>query len=384
MFEISVIVPLYKGKKYINSIIDQIERACQKISSKSVELLLVNDFPDEIIDDIDSEILSIKVINSEVNRGIHGARVYGLNFAQGKYVHFLDQDDEISPMFYMSQLMTIGDADVTYCRAYSDWTEIYNTDSVFEQSNKRENFFVRVPMMSPGQALVKKESIPTIWREQILKNSGCDDYMLWLCMLGNNNTFVLNDNKLYRHRSTSVNLSSDMYAAYLSDREMSEVLLKNNIFTGKEREQVANIPMNQFKRKNFVQMKARTTLLLIDLFERLEEKKMGLVKYLKDNNINRFIIYGYGDFGKHIKRRLCSEGLECIYLIDKNAEYIQTNVPIGTLEQCNKFEDVILVTVVTDCENILTNLKNNNFKKVINVKELLMKLDEENNPFIWE
>ncbi len=47
--KISVIVPIYHGKMYIQQMIKQIEAAAKEVDSE-VELLLVNDDPQEVLD----------------------------------------------------------------------------------------------------------------------------------------------------------------------------------------------------------------------------------------------------------------------------------------------------------------------------------------------
>lgn len=39
---------------------------------------------------------------------------------------------------------------------------------------------------SPGHCLIRKTSIPQLWKENILKNNGSDDLLLWLLMLEEN------------------------------------------------------------------------------------------------------------------------------------------------------------------------------------------------------
>ncbi len=194
---ITVIIPIYHGKQYIEKQIKQLEAASEKLTSLSgeqLEVIIVNDDPTNPIEKgYESIGIQPVIVNSDINRGIHGARVFGLSFANGDYVHFLDQDDEISPYFYCDQISKIGDADVIYCRGYNGNLEIYNNDRVFEKSSLRENIFDRPPMISPGQALIRKTSIPRYWKDHILENSGADDYFLWLLMAADNKNFILNE-----------------------------------------------------------------------------------------------------------------------------------------------------------------------------------------------
>ena len=159
---ISTIIPIYHGQQYIEKQLKQLENAaCQlkKLSGRydtALEVLFVNDAPDDPIgEELHSDVLRVRVFNTDTNRGIHGARVWGLSKASGEFVHFLDQDDEISPDFYMSQLDAIGDADVVYCRGYNGRQEIYNTSRVFEKSFDRDEILKCPPMISVGQALFR-------------------------------------------------------------------------------------------------------------------------------------------------------------------------------------------------------------------------------------
>ena len=81
--KISVIIPIYKGNSFISHIIYMLEenwKTVNKIESVSIEMVLVNDFPDEelvIQDRLMRNVSCIKVINKQ-NCGIHFSRVQGL------------------------------------------------------------------------------------------------------------------------------------------------------------------------------------------------------------------------------------------------------------------------------------------------------------------
>lgn len=71
-----------------------------KVLAKT-EIIFVNDGPDEIISLRVCE--HARLINNECNIGIHGSKCNGVKYARGTYIHFLDQDDRISPDFYKNQ-----------------------------------------------------------------------------------------------------------------------------------------------------------------------------------------------------------------------------------------------------------------------------------------
>ena len=38
------------------------------------------------------------------------------------------------------------------------------------------------PIISTGQVLMRRASIPGVWMENIMETNCADDYLLWLCM----------------------------------------------------------------------------------------------------------------------------------------------------------------------------------------------------------
>ena len=90
----SVIIPVYKVEKYISRCIESV----LKQSFSDFELLLVNDgSPDKsgiICDEYAKKDQRIKVFHKE-NGGVSSARNIGIKNACGKYIVFIDSDDEV-------------------------------------------------------------------------------------------------------------------------------------------------------------------------------------------------------------------------------------------------------------------------------------------------
>ncbi len=90
--DLTIIIPVYKGKDYIR---EQIASICGITHSFEV-LMLVDGSPDDsyaCCRDWFSGDPRIKVINEEVNAGIAATRNKGLKAASGRYLMFADQDD---------------------------------------------------------------------------------------------------------------------------------------------------------------------------------------------------------------------------------------------------------------------------------------------------
>jgi glycosyltransferase involved in cell wall biosynthesis len=127
--DISIIVPIYKGVKYTNQLIKQVEACKKQLINESVELLLLNDDPEVYIQPLHSEWVAIRVFNTEINLGIQGTRVKGYRYCNGEYVLFLDQDDKITDDYLKSQLKIIrqSNAATVVCKAKENGREKYNT-----------------------------------------------------------------------------------------------------------------------------------------------------------------------------------------------------------------------------------------------------------------
>ncbi len=368
---ISTIIPIYKGKKYIEMQIRQIEEAARRIDG-DLELIFVNDYPKEPIEeDLSSEYMEIVVMQTDINRGIQGARVYALSKARGEYIHFLDQDDEIYPDFYRSQLECIGDADMVYCRCYYGNREAYTLDQVFETVMDRDNILRVCPLRSPGQALIRKSSIPKIWRDNIIPVMGSDDYMIYLIMYEEGRNFNCNQDILYKHITTGENVSSDLIKAYESDRCMIDLLLENNVFSKEDIPLARQIPEVNFKRKYDSQRKNDTILKLISAVLMAQAKRKSFENYFKDKNIDSIAIYGAGICGKDLYYIMKQSDLKPVFFIDRSADFLNTDIPVYKLEDAPDKVDAVLISVITHEDEIEKQIKDKYDVPVFRIKDVV-------------
>lgn len=215
---ISVIVPIYYGKKYITNIMNMLEKNKEKsLLEYSIEVIFVNDSPNESVELRDipqKDCINIKLFQNEKNMGIHYSRVKGLDHAEGEYILFFDQDDMLADNYFESQIKHIGKADVVVANGiaqYSDYNKFLYRYWIMQWTIKYIWFYAKFDcrIISPGQCLIKKDSIPDVWKNNILRNNGADDYYLWLLMLTEKRKFRLNRQCIYTHVYTSVNASLD-------------------------------------------------------------------------------------------------------------------------------------------------------------------------------
>lgn len=126
---ISVIVPVYNVKNYLNACIDSILAQ----THSNLEIILIDDGStdgsQEICDFYEEKDARVKVFHKK-NGGVSRARNHGLAHANGDFISFVDSDDIIDTRFYelMLELIRHQNADVAMCsmQRFSNDSEIEN------------------------------------------------------------------------------------------------------------------------------------------------------------------------------------------------------------------------------------------------------------------
>lgn len=100
MIKVSVIIPVYNSRDFLSRCLDSV---CHQ-TLKDIEIICVNDCSRdnslEILNDYARKFSHLKVIDCQTNGGESVARNIGLEAATGKYIGFVDNDDEIDLDFY--------------------------------------------------------------------------------------------------------------------------------------------------------------------------------------------------------------------------------------------------------------------------------------------
>ena len=246
-FIISIITPFYKGNRYLNQLFKVIQSNYKKMKEKypqaEVELIIVNDSPNLDVEIPKEEFdFQYKVINHQVNSGIHQARVTGLKNCSGEYILFLDQDDVLAENAIVSQMQIIENynAGIVICNAYLEDSNgacqvLYKTKTEFQRLNDLK-FYLKSHnvIKSPGQCIIKKEYIPKEWQMYIMKKNGSDDLFLWILLLEMGYKFVVNREILYIHKYTGENLSEFENKMSISSLEIVDFLKKIDYVSQKD------------------------------------------------------------------------------------------------------------------------------------------------------
>ena len=107
MIKLTVVVPAYNVEKYIHKCLSSLVNQ----TYKAMEILVVNDGSDDrtetIIKEFEKKYKNLKLLNKE-NGGLSSARNYGIKYAAGEYITFVDGDDYLDEITYekvMSKLL---------------------------------------------------------------------------------------------------------------------------------------------------------------------------------------------------------------------------------------------------------------------------------------
>lgn len=89
---VSIIIPVYNGKQYINNVLQSV----LKQSYKNIETIVINDGSTDGLDEEDIKKIhpSVKYYTKK-NEGLGFTRNFGMRAAKGDYIFFLDVDDTL-------------------------------------------------------------------------------------------------------------------------------------------------------------------------------------------------------------------------------------------------------------------------------------------------
>lgn len=358
MKKISVIVPIYHGKQYIESMIHQIETAAEMASAEAeVELIFSNDAPDEKLECYSSPVIKIVTLDTDLNRGIHGARVRGLEASSGEFVLFLDQDDKISKDYFKSQIVKIEKCDATVCDAIQRTSFVYAGAPMFEEVEIPDRMLKGNCIISPGQVLLRKDAIPNIWTNTIMENNGADDWLLWLCMQAKGKVFKFNQDILFEHMEEGYNASLNYVKMQQSELEVYDIMFQSGMLSEQQllclKKTIDTLNTSRLKLLG----KYGKFLCVMELWLKKENRGEGIVAFLKEKNIHTVAIYGFGYIGRLVQDVLINKGINVEYLLDQNAKFINADSPIYTLNDEIPKTEAVIVTMLGNEKKVLSAIR---------------------------
>lgn len=316
---ISVIVPLYNGKRYIGTITGSLARNKEALQNGSedevsIDLVFVNDSPDDQISIKKIEGLNSRVVCHEMNEGIHRSRVDGLEVATGDYIVFLDQDDTVSDDYLLSQIGELRSTDADWVISngvFRTNRKIYpDEQSVADILDDKHYFTDLTEIISPGQVLMKRSIIPDIWIENTLKNNYCDDAFLWLLLKNNGNRLAYNERTIYFHNEDGGNTSFSWKRNADALRELKDTVISIGCLNAENLELfIPAIDKEIIKQESYGRLE--------ELYAIISARKSG-GRIRRVINGRRVVIYGYGIWGRRLYD-LFTDGGVCVEAVtDRN------------------------------------------------------------------
>lgn len=158
--KISIIVPVYNVEKYLPKCLDTLVNQ----TLQEIEIIVVNDgstdHSQEIIDEFASRYSWIKALQKK-NGGLSDARNFGMEYASGEYIAFVDSDDYVEhDMYELLYHKAIEDqCDMVECNLYHDFQE-----KISPEYGKK--LFHYDAMIREGRSVVWNKIYKRSWLEQ--------------------------------------------------------------------------------------------------------------------------------------------------------------------------------------------------------------------------
>ena len=223
------------------------------------------------------------------------------------------------------------------------------------------------PLVSLGQLMIKKESIPKVWIEKTMICNGWDDHYLWAAMMVNGVTVATNNDVLYIHEEDGDNFSFNWKQMAKSGEEFKEIFIANQLLDIEQKKkffELVNAKINKYKEYDTLQF----------LMNKCTAK--NIENLLLSKGINLIAIYGIGIFGKKLLEILNDTQINVLYGIDRNNVEKKEEFPIYSISKKNIFVDAIIVTPVEQFEKIKKEIEPIYNCKIISLMELLIEVDD--------
>ena len=156
MPKVSVIVPVYNVEEYLERCLDSLVNQ----TLKDIEIIIVNDgSTDGSKEKIQKYINTYKniVYLEKKNGGISSARNYGIPYAKGEYIGFVDSDDYVELTMYEKM----------YNKAIEEKSDMVECDFIWEYPNKKREDIGKV-YSSKKEAIIEARVVA--WNKIIKKD----------------------------------------------------------------------------------------------------------------------------------------------------------------------------------------------------------------------
>lgn len=362
--DITIVIPLYKGGKYIPRLLDMMERNCRsgKLYERcGVEVVFVNDYPDEeIVISPGQYHFKARVIRQEKNGGIHAARVCGISHSESEYLIMLDQDDLVKETWLYSQWNRIRSEGASFCvcNGWADRFRVLWRQDVFGDRVNDLGYYLATAnaILSPGQVIIRREAVPSAWCANLLSNNGSDDFLLWIMVLKRGDKFVLNNEYLYYHTPDRTENSVKEETILRSAGEAGDVLARLGLLAREEQTLLDGQIRERRDKADKGDTKFRGMFFTMYNWMRLRQRGIGIAEYFERKGYRKIAIYGMGYLGACLYRELRKTCIRVSYGMDRSAVDFEGELRIFRIEDDMENVDAVVVTILEDLQEISDQL----------------------------
>ena len=157
MVKVSIIVPFYNVEKYIEKCLTSLVNQ----TLEEIEIILVNDGSKDnsikVAKDFEQKYPAKIRYYEKPNGGLGDARNFGIKFAKGEYIAFLDSDDYVEPTMYeeMYEMAIKEKSDMVECNFWWEYPNKKKEDIGVEYKN--QNDMLLKARVVAWNKLIKKE-----------------------------------------------------------------------------------------------------------------------------------------------------------------------------------------------------------------------------------
>lgn len=114
-----------------------------------------------------------------------------------------------------------------------------------------------------------------------------------------------------------------------------------------------------------------TLFLMMNQWVKIKQKGINLAEYFDRNNYRKIAVYGMSYAGKSLVDELKGTDIDVAYGIDKNADAIDSDVDIISMDGVLEPVDAVIVTAATWFDEIEKNLSKKINCPIISLEEVL-------------
>ena len=224
---VSIIIPYYKKKNYIEQTLNSILN--QKF--KNFEVLIIYDDNDQrdliYLKTLKKKDNRIKLMINNKNIGAGMSRNKGIKFSRGKYIAFIDSDDLWHPNKLKTQLNYMIKNKILISHTSYNIIDKENKKIGFREA-KKISYKDLLKSCNIGLSTVMIKKI-IIEKYSFAKLKTKEDYVLWLKLAKHNYTFYPIKKSLTSWRSLDNSLSSSLMQKLIDGYSVYRVFLKQSL-----------------------------------------------------------------------------------------------------------------------------------------------------------